>query len=262
MNVFLSWSGHRSRAVAELLKKWLKCVLQASTPWISSEDIDRGSLWFSELQDQLKDTSTGIICLTADNLTKPWLLFEAGALAKGLSSSRVCTFLIDIDPSLVQNPLAQFNHTMPTKEGMWQLVASLNKRLEDRQLESEVLKSVFNTYWTQFEKDYLMILEEHPIGEKMPRPDDSSLLQEVLQTVRTLDRRLRGVESQASRKGIRPEDPRHKFSVQVRRDLNFLRGKAQTLVEPRVLGEEEIKQLFQETFEDDSCDNTSSIDDS
>ena len=86
MKVFLSWSGERSKAVAELLNNWLCCVIQAARPWISTRDIDRGALWFSEINEQLQDTSVGIICLTQENKNKPWILFEAGALTKGLST--------------------------------------------------------------------------------------------------------------------------------------------------------------------------------
>ncbi len=49
MNVFISWSGPRSRAVAELLRDWIKCVLQATRPWISTRDLDRGSMWFNDI---------------------------------------------------------------------------------------------------------------------------------------------------------------------------------------------------------------------
>src|ERR1043165_153842 len=106
MKIFISWSGNRSRAVAETLRDWIKCVLQATRPWISTRDIDRGSLWFSEINDQLKDTSVGIICLTQENKNRPWILFEAGALAKGLSSNRVCTLLIDLKSADLEDPLA------------------------------------------------------------------------------------------------------------------------------------------------------------
>ncbi len=68
MNIFMSWSGNRSRDVANLLGSWIQCVLQAATPWMSDKDIDRGSLWFSEISDQLKDTKVGIICLTKENM--------------------------------------------------------------------------------------------------------------------------------------------------------------------------------------------------
>ncbi|HHQ6082069.1 TPA: TIR domain-containing protein, partial [Enterobacter hormaechei subsp. steigerwaltii] len=111
MKVFISWSGQRSKVVAEIFSDWLKCVIQASQPWISTRDIDRGAIWFSEINDKLKDVSVGVVCLTQENKNKPWILFETGALAKGLTTNRVCTFLIDLNPEDLQDPLAQFNHT-------------------------------------------------------------------------------------------------------------------------------------------------------
>ena len=42
MKIFVSWSGKRIKAVAELMSDWLKCVIQASQPWISTRDIDSG----------------------------------------------------------------------------------------------------------------------------------------------------------------------------------------------------------------------------
>ena len=42
--------------MAELLSEWLSCVIQAVRPWISTRDLDRGSLWFGEINDQLQET--------------------------------------------------------------------------------------------------------------------------------------------------------------------------------------------------------------
>ena len=151
MKVFISWSGRRSKAVAELLKSWIKCVLQATRPWLSTDGIDRGALWFSTIHDQLKDTSTGIVCLTNENKNKPWILFESGALAKGLTTSRVCTFLIDLEPSDIQDPLAQFNHTMPTKESVFGLIRTLNSGLGESSLLEHTLVRVLDVYWGEFE---------------------------------------------------------------------------------------------------------------
>ena len=208
MQVFISWSGDRSRAVAELLDEWIQCVLQAIRPWMSSKDIDRGSLWFSEITDQLKDTKIGIVCLTKDNLNKPWILFEAGALAKGLSSARVCTFLIDLDPTDVGNPLAQFNHTMPNKEELYELVRTLNSSLGEEALREKVLEQVFETYWPQFESGFAKALEENPAGEHLPPRSEESILSEILRTTRLLDRRIRSIERRGTKDEV--EIARHR----------------------------------------------------
>jgi hypothetical protein len=194
MKVFISWSGDRSKAVAELLDEWLQCVLQAIDPWMSSKDIDRGSLWFSELSDQLADTKLGIVCLTQDNKTKPWILFEAGALAKGLSSNRVCTFLVDLQPTDIANPLAQFNHTFPDKQGVFDLLRTINSSLGDKSLKERVLQKVFDTYWPQFESGFKAALETNLPSEEVPPRSDGSILEEVLTSVRRLDRRMRDIE--------------------------------------------------------------------
>jgi hypothetical protein len=194
MKVFISWSGDRSKAVAELLDEWLQCVLQAIDPWMSSKDIDRGSLWFSEISDQLADTKIGVICLTQDNKTKPWILFEAGALAKGLSSSRVCTFLIDLEPTDVGNPLAQFNHTFPNHDGVYELLRTINSSLGDRALKEKVLEKVFETYWPQFDAGFKKALgDNQPLEPVEPRSKEN-MLEEVLTSVRRLDRRMREIE--------------------------------------------------------------------
>ncbi|WNJ95571.1 toll/interleukin-1 receptor domain-containing protein [Vibrio ruber] len=198
MKVFISWSGERSRAVADLLDDWIQCVLQAATPWMSSKDIDRGSLWFSEITDQLKDTKIGIVCLTKANREKPWILFESGALAKGLSSSRVCTFLIDLESTDVSNPLAQFNHTTPDKDGVYELIRTLNSALGDQALREKVLERVFDTYWPQFEIKFDQIIGEHDDEDQVPERSEESILTEVLRTVRGMDRRIRNLEKPQS----------------------------------------------------------------
>lgn len=194
MKVFISWSGERSKLVAELLDEWIQCVIQAVNPWMSSKDIDRGSLWFSEITDQLSSTGIGIICLTKENKEKPWILFEAGALAKGLTSTRICTFLIDLEPSDVGNPLAQFNHTFPVKESVWELVRTLNNILKENALKEKILNEVFETYWPKFEKDFNKILTSTKEGKIEKRSEDD-ILTEILSSTRTMERRIRGLEN-------------------------------------------------------------------
>lgn len=69
-------------------------------------------LWFSEISNTLANTQIGIICLTQTNKIQPWYYLKQGQLAKGIDSNRVCTLLIDLEPTDIENPLAQFNHTI------------------------------------------------------------------------------------------------------------------------------------------------------
>src|SRR5262249_10267255 len=106
MKIFISWSGERSKRVAEALRAFLQDVNQNVEPWLSETDIGAGSRWGDELAKQLEQTSFGIICLTREAANSSWLLFEAGALSKSVIGSRVCPYLIGIEPKKLEGPLA------------------------------------------------------------------------------------------------------------------------------------------------------------
>jgi hypothetical protein len=200
MKVFMSWSGDRSREVAKLLHYWIKCVVQASHPWISTSGIDSGSIWFNQINSELQDTTFGIICLTKENKDAPWILFEAGALAKGLASSRVCTFLIDLETKDIRDPLAQFNHTLPNYESVWKLVSTLNSSLaEVSRLDVTVLKGVFETYWPQFQKKFDDVLKTYPETTVVPPRKEKDILSDILESTRGLERRMRAIENGQNR---------------------------------------------------------------
>jgi len=195
MKVFISWSGERSKAAAELLTEWIHDVIQAVKPWISTRDIDKGSIWFNEITETFKDTSLGIICLTPENKDKPWILFESGALLSVLNKQakpHVCTFLIGLKPADIENPLAQFNHTGSHKTEIFELLITINKQLESNRLEEKSLKKAFNTYWPEFNERFKEILAIKPEKEVKvnPRTEDS-MMKEMLLTMRSLEQRLR-----------------------------------------------------------------------
>ena len=83
MKVFLSWSGDRSRLVAEALRDWLPDIINAVDPWMSTE-IDKGTPSMQEIAAALKDCAFGIICVTPGNKLTPWINYEAGALSKAV----------------------------------------------------------------------------------------------------------------------------------------------------------------------------------
>jgi hypothetical protein len=194
MKVFISWSGDKSKQVALLLEEWIKMVIQASQPWVST-NIESGSLWFQEINEQLKEVSLGIVCITAENKEKPWILFEAGALAKGLNTNRVCTLLIDLKNEDVGQPLAQFNHSYPSKEGIYKLLTTINTQLGQQALPQHILEKVFNKNWDDFEERFEIIsaMPSPEITQNTQRQSDD-ILREVLNTVRGFDKRMQRLE--------------------------------------------------------------------
>jgi hypothetical protein len=64
------------------MRDWLPLVLHYIEPWLSEADIGAGERWAHPVAQQLSDTNSGLVCVTSENVNSPWLLFEAGALAK------------------------------------------------------------------------------------------------------------------------------------------------------------------------------------
>jgi len=191
MQVFLSWSGDRSRRTAEAMSLWLKQVIQALDPWMSP-DIEKGKRWSIELAGRLEKASFGIICLDKDNLNEKWILFEAGALSKMITESNVCTFLLDIGSEDIESPLADFQNTKFEKEDMRKLVHTLNSacsKANDRSLEEKVLDCSFETYWPRLEEALKKIIDEAP-PKSDPRRDQREMLVEILGIVRSINREM------------------------------------------------------------------------
>jgi hypothetical protein len=153
MKAFISWSGSMSYRVACALRDWLPCVLQAVKPFISTDDIAKGSRWSDELAKELQSTDFGIICITPFNLSASWLSFEAGGLSKTLESSRVVPLLFGVEAKDVTGPLAQFQSAQPDREGILGLVHSLNDKLEPgARIADDVIHRIFEKWWPDLEQ--------------------------------------------------------------------------------------------------------------
>lgn len=116
MKVFISWSGELSQLVALCLRSWIHDVIQIAEPYVSSEDLEKGSRWFAEVDKELGICEFGITCLTRENMNKPWVLFEAGAMSRSINSARVTPLLVDLTPADLSGPLAQSNDSTYIRE--------------------------------------------------------------------------------------------------------------------------------------------------
>ena len=192
MDIFISWSKPKSEQVAIFLRGWLKSVIHSLDPWIS-EGIRSGERWNDEINKKLATTSLGIICITQENKDNPWLLFEAGAMAKERENARVCPLLIDLEGAQLQYPLAQFQATKLTKPDIFKLIASINSFYGEKALKDDFLKKSFEINWPEFENEIPNFIKSIQKEEVVRRsPENLSL--EILESVRAFDRRLGSME--------------------------------------------------------------------
>jgi len=97
--ILISWSGERSEKIAEILREWLPSILPGVEPWLSSEDIRKGSRWSLQLATELEATQFGLLVVVPENQGSPWLNFEAGAISKWVEHARVAPLLFGMSPS-------------------------------------------------------------------------------------------------------------------------------------------------------------------
>jgi hypothetical protein len=188
MKIFISWSGDRSKALATALKDWLPTVLQYVQPWMSSSDINSGERWSNEIAKQLQETNFGILCVTKENLEAPWLLFEAGALAKSMQDGRVIPLRLDVDVSDITGPLQQFHSEKAGDEGVKKLLTSLNASWTSP-IADDVLQNVFDPMWGVLEKK-IAAIPQSEVAHKKPRPTPE-VLEDLVSNVRNMEMRLR-----------------------------------------------------------------------
>lgn len=188
MKVFVSWSGDLSRKIAELLKKWIPCMIQSVEVFFSPEDIEKGDNWDRAISTQLSECKYGIICLTSENTNAPWVNFEAGAIAKTLDS-KVAALMIDIKPSDLRGPLSRYQATKFEKGDFYQLILAINNTLEVS-LEDKILENAFDAMWPALEIEINHILNQfaqkntkQKKGMNLEQPENAPI-EEILQLLR------------------------------------------------------------------------------
>lgn len=200
MKVFLSWSGDVSRAVACVFRDWLPSVIQTVHPYVSSEDIDKGARWATDIAQELESASFGILFITKDNVEAPWVNFEAGALSKTIDKSRVAPFLFNVKRSEIkEGPLLQFQSTVNERQDLEKLVVSINNSLpDDERLDEVRLKKCISVWWPDLTRQLEIISAEIPSSSdstpELREPTDLALLEEILELTRSQHKLLRAPE--------------------------------------------------------------------
>jgi hypothetical protein len=151
-----------------------------------TEEIASGKRWRDEIATVLNDTDFGIICLTRANQHNPWLMFEAGALAKHLTAARVIPLYIDLDAAEVTGPLAVWQGRSLDREGVARIVHDINAATP-KPVPKDALQRLFDRMWPDFEADAARAREKGPEAEQ-PRRSAEDMLEELVDRVRRLER--------------------------------------------------------------------------
>ncbi|MCD4722206.1 MAG: toll/interleukin-1 receptor domain-containing protein [Desulfobacula sp.] len=240
MKVFLSWSGEKSHKVAVVFRDWFPSVIQSLEPYVSSEDIDKGTRWSTDIAKELEDSTFGILCVTKENLNAPWLTFEAGALSKTMDKSFVSPFLFDIKRSEVDGPILQFQSTIFDKDDVYKLTKTLNKACGEDQLTGDRLEKAFTVWWPTLEeelnklKDYQETITDesgntHSIG-------NNDILEEILDLTRLNQKLLRNPENALSKQIAAVNDHLQMLMSRMKEE-RYLNNKKRKRFHPRMIEE-------------------------
>lgn len=181
-NVFISWSQPQARAVARALHAFVRDVVPLAVPFMSDEDIESGGRWFARIEEELSSARFGIAVLTQENVTRPWLMFEVGALAKAVTSAsgeqragQVCPYVL---PPLKLSqfegtPLRDLHARLATKEHTLTLMRDVARVLGD---DVDRTSRLFERTWPDLETVLKKLPE--PVTTEAPSqaPDSAQVL--------------------------------------------------------------------------------------
>lgn len=195
MKVFISWSGSRSKDLANALRQWLPMVLQYVEPWVSDKDISAGERWAQAIAGELDASNFGIICITPENLNSEWILFESGALSKSMLDAKVIPLLFGLELSDLSGPLSQFQAQKVEEVGVMEVVRAINK-VAEKPASSQIVDQLVPTLWPQLQETLTKIPAIAPT-EKHKRPSHE-ILEELVTGVRGISSRMRDMDPETS----------------------------------------------------------------
>lgn len=224
-------------------------VLQYAKPYVSSEDIDKGSRWLTDIIGELETSYYGILFITKDNFDAPWLNFEAGALTKAVQKNRVSPFLFDLKVTDFSGPLTQFQASTFENLDVFKLLLSINRASEAHEsLPEDRLRKTFEVWWPQLDQGLKPLLSQSQRNVASSKPTkEQRMIEEILELVRGHQSILRSPEVlfpqeyfdyllRVSREGTLPNDSEAQEAVRnIERTIFRLKEEFQTL-QPRIKG--------------------------
>lgn len=197
MQIFISWSGERSRQIGEAFRHWLPDVIQSVRPYFTPDDITKGQRWAAEIADKLQNSQFGLFCITSENLTAPWLLFEAGAVSKDTKTGKVCPLLFGVESAQLSGPLLQFQATPYSREELFKFLVAVNAETKTP-LSDVQLERAFERCWQELDEKIQVILSSDAQEATRKPRNVEEMVEETLGIVRALITNQTGHSEDAS----------------------------------------------------------------
>ena len=170
MNIFFSWSKKKSRDLAIATKTFIEGMFRNDIKiWISSENIDYGSMAMVDINKALKNSEMCIAFIVEENLSSPWIMYETGAIAGRKyfeNEHEIAKAVVPIvfekiaDTKFQSHPLNQFQRLSFNKENFKKLIKQLNNSVKAFNNE-DILNTQFNLNWSIFNKSVKAILSSN-----------------------------------------------------------------------------------------------------
>lgn len=201
MKAFVSWSGTRGRDSAVALREFLPLLLQRLNIFSTTDDIEKGSRWLTEVSSSIKSADLALVCVTPESVNSPWLVYEVGALAATLGPTRIVPILIGMSPVDLTGPLVQFQSCRTERSDFWRLVQLINS-LDEPRVPDEMLEKLYEMLWPRLEGTLSAIAAEQTVdAKKAPsaRTSDRELMDQMLKRLEAIQQRLANVENNTGR---------------------------------------------------------------
>jgi hypothetical protein len=136
-------------------------MLYDVSTFMSQESIPSGSDWATVLARELQGSIFTIVCLTPQNLSSPWLLYEAGALTRE-PEQRLCALLLGgVTVQDIPGPLSRYQHRTWSRDQFEVLMRDIRAILAEPPTEKEFDASL-KQHWPEISTRYDELLKKFP----------------------------------------------------------------------------------------------------
>lgn len=129
--VFISWGGSLlEQAKAEALQSFIESKLPISV-FVSSRDIATCSVgWRSVIYKNLNQAKYGIVIISKENTSRPWIMYESGAMGMHLRFRNISLLSFDTISLEHNHPLEDKNMCFFNSDGIGRLLNDIENSLK------------------------------------------------------------------------------------------------------------------------------------